>query len=76
MTPEEQAKMKEHLRQVAEIVYKETPSDKLAKFETIELSIREQIQETVAPEISNFFSKQQGEIGQEETERFKPVSDK
>ena len=54
MTPEEQAKVKEHLRQVAEILYKETPSDKLTRFETIELSIREHLQETVAPEISNF----------------------
>lgn len=76
MTPEEQAKLKEHLRQVAEILYKETPSDKLARFETIELSIREHIQETVAPEIGNFFSIQQEEIVQEQRERFKPASEK
>lgn len=73
MTPEEQAKLKEHLRQVAEILYKETPSDKLARFETIELSIREHLQETVAPEISNFFITQQEENPQEENEKFKPV---
>ena len=53
MTPEEQTKLKENLRQVAEILYKETPSDKLVRFETIELSIREHLQEIVAPEISN-----------------------
>ena len=35
MTTEKQAKLKEYLRQVAEILYKETPSDKLVRFETI-----------------------------------------
>ena len=73
MTPEEQAKIKEHLRQVAEILYKETPSDKLDRFETIELSIREHLQETVAPELSNFFIMQQAESQQEEREKFKPA---
>ena len=53
MTPEEQATIKEHLRQVAEILYKNTPSAELTRFETIELSVREHLQETVAPEISN-----------------------
>ena len=76
MTPEEQAKVKEHLRQVAEILYKETPSDKLTRFETIELSIREHLQETVAPEISNFFITQQGESQQEGKGKFKPASEK
>ena len=49
------AKIKEHLRQVAEILYQNTPSAELTIFETIELSIREHLQETVAPGISNFF---------------------
>ncbi len=76
MTPEEQAKLKENLRQVAEILYKETPSDKLARFETIELSIREHLQETVAPEISNFFSTQQEETQGQENGQFKLVLEK
>lgn len=76
MTPEEQAKIKEHLRQVAEILYKETPSDKLDRFETIELSIREHLQETVAPELSNFFITQQAESQQEGKEKFKPALEK
>ena len=76
MTPEEQAKIQEHLRQVAEILYKETPSDKLTRFEDIELSIREHLQETVAPEISNFFIIQQEESQQEGKEKFKPALEK
>ena len=76
MTPEEQAKVKEHLRQVAEILYKNTSSTELTRFETIELSIREHLQETVGPEISNFFTSRQEETQQEEKEKFKPVSEK
>lgn len=77
MTPEEQATVKENLRQISEILYKNTPSAQLTSFETIELSVREHLQETVAPEISNFFSStQQEESLREENEKFKPVSAK
>ena len=76
MTPEEQATIKEHLRQVAEILYKNTPSAELTRFETIELSVREHLQEKVAPEISNFFSTRQEETPQEEKEKFQPVWEK
>ena len=53
MTPEEQAIIQEKLREVAEILYKNTPSEKLTTFETVELSLREHLLETVAPEIGN-----------------------
>ena len=43
MKPEEQATIKENLRQVAEILYKNTPSAQLTGFETIELSVIEHI---------------------------------
>ena len=76
MTPEEHATIKENLRQVAEILYKNTSSVELTSFETIELSIREHLQEIVAPEISNFFITQQEENPQEENEKFKPVRGK
>ncbi len=42
MTPEEQAIIEEKLKGVAEILYKNTPEEKLNTFETIELSIRAQ----------------------------------
>ena len=76
MTPEEQATVKENLRQVAEILYKNTSSAELTSFETIELSVREHLQETVGPEISNFFITQQAETPREEKEKYKPVSGK
>ena len=67
MTPEEQAIVKDKLREVAEILYRNTPTAKLKTFETIELSVREHLLETVAPEIGNFFVIQQEVIKQEES---------
>jgi hypothetical protein len=55
MTPEEQAIVNKKLTEVAEILYKNTPSEELKTFETVELSVREHLLKTVAPEIGNFF---------------------
>ena len=68
MTPEEQAIVQEKLREVAEILYKNTPSEELETFETVELRVREHVLETVAPEIGNSFTNQQGEKRQEESD--------
>ena len=54
MTPEEQQKIKINLQEIAEILYKNTPVDNLQSFESVELSVREHLIETVAPEISIF----------------------
>ena len=40
MTPEEQLIVNQKLREVAEILYKNTPKEELDTFETIELSVR------------------------------------
>lgn len=56
MTPEEQAIVKKKLGEVAEILYKNTPSKKLSTFERVELNVREHLLETVAPKVGNFFS--------------------
>ena len=56
MAPEEQAKVDRKLKEIAEILYKNTPDEELATFETIELSVREQLLKTVAPRIGEFFS--------------------
>lgn len=69
MTPEEQKVVQQKLKEVAEILYKNTPSEELKTFERIELSVREQLLETVAPTIGNFFVIQQEEIKQEESEK-------
>ena len=55
MTPEEQQKIKINLQEIAKILYKNTPVDNLQSFESVELSVREHLIETVAPEISSFF---------------------
>ena len=69
MTPEEQMKVDRKLKEIAEILYNNTPNEELATFETIELSVREQLLETVAPKIGEFFSTQQQEQTQEEKEK-------
>jgi len=55
MTPEEQQKIKINIQEIAAIFYKNTPVEKLQDFESVELSVREHLIETVAPEISGFF---------------------
>lgn len=69
MRPEEQAIVKQKLREVAEILYKNTPAEELKTFETVELSVREHLLETVAPEVGNFFFNQQEARVQEENEK-------
>jgi hypothetical protein len=61
MTPEEQQKIKINLQEIANILYKNTPGEKLQDFESVELSVREHLIEIVAPEISGFFLTQRVE---------------
>jgi hypothetical protein len=68
MTPEEQQKIKINLQEIAAIFYKNTPGEKLQDFESVELSVREHLIETVAPEISCFFFTRRVEKVREETE--------
>ena len=69
MTPEEQAIVKDKLKEVAEILYRNTSPEALETFETIELSVREHLLRTVAPEVGSFFLVQQAETKQEEREQ-------
>ena len=69
MTPEARSVVKEKLREIAEILDRDTSSEDLETFETIELSVRKHILETVAPEIGNFLAIQQEEAEQEESEK-------
>ena len=66
MTPKEQLIIDEKLREVAEILYNNTSTEELSTFETIELSVRKQLLEEVAPKIGEFFSAKQEEVKQEE----------
>jgi hypothetical protein len=74
MTPEEKSVVAQKLREVAEILYNDTPKEELATFGTIELSVRKHLLEKVAPQIGEFFSTKQGGVEQEESEKLKPVS--
>jgi hypothetical protein len=69
MTPEEQSIVDQKLKEVAEILYNNTPDEELNTFETIELSVREHLLTKVAPKIGEFFSIQQQEQVQEEREQ-------
>ena len=68
MTPEEKVIVQEKLQEIAAILYKNTQSEKLTTFETVELSVREHLLETVAPAIGNFFLLRQEAKEQEEQE--------
>jgi Trp operon repressor len=69
MTPEERVIVQQKLREVASILYRNTPSQELETFETVELSVREHLLETVAPKIGEFFLAQQEEQMQEEGDK-------
>lgn len=55
MTPEDHQQLQEYLKGISEILYRNTPSENLKDFETIEKTVREQILTTVAPQIGEFF---------------------
>ena len=55
LSPEENQEIKEHLKAVAQILYQNTSKDELITFEDIEMKLRDEIQELVAPKIAQFF---------------------
>lgn len=69
MTPEEQSIVDQKLKEVAEILYNNTPDEELNTFETIELSVRDHLLKRVAPKIGEFFSIQQQEQAPEGREK-------
>jgi hypothetical protein len=69
MTPEEKQKLKGHMRSISEILVKNTPTESLKDFESIELAIRDHMLKEIGPEIADFFWKQQQTQEQEELEK-------
>ena len=55
MTPEDQQRLKAHLKGVAEILYRNTDSTELSNFESIEKSLRQKMLKEVEPELGRFF---------------------
>ena len=58
LNSEDREKLQEHLKAVADILHRNTSSDRLQTFEKIETTLRDQIQEEVSPEIARFFFRQ------------------
>ncbi|RCJ17756.1 hypothetical protein A6S26_26675 [Nostoc sp. ATCC 43529] len=69
MTPEDKKRLEEHIKEIARILYKNTPLEKIETFEGIETTVREQVLEHVSPKIAFFLSekgqeRQKGKRGQ------------
>jgi len=69
MTPEDRHQLKAHLKEVAEILYRNTAPQELSSFESIEKSLRQKILKEVGPELGSFFFQQYQELKQEEAEK-------
>ena len=69
MTPEDQKRLKAHLKEVASIVYRNTDSTELSNFESIEKSLCQKMLAEVGPELGSFFFQQPQELKQEEREQ-------
>jgi hypothetical protein len=69
MTPEDRQQLKAHLKEVAEIIYRNTAPKELSSFESIEKSLRQKILKEVEPELASFFFQQYQELKREEAEK-------
>ena len=69
MTPEDQKRLKAHLKEVAKILYRNTDSTELSNFESIEKSFSQKILLEVGSELGSFFFQQHQELKQEEREQ-------
>jgi hypothetical protein len=58
ISPEDQAKLDECIKETAQILRKYTDSKKLDSFESIEVEVRNQMLEVVSPRIGEFFFRQ------------------
>ena len=57
MTPEQEQDLKVHLQAVAKILDAESHPEAMKTLEGIELTVREQMQKNVSPELGSFLSK-------------------
>ena len=55
MTPSEKIRVQECVRELAGILYRNTPSDKCQTFEEIEQVVREHLLESVGPDLAFFY---------------------
>ncbi len=57
MTPEQEQALKPHLKAIAQILYDHSDPEAMKTLEGIELTVRQQIQAHVSPELGCFLSK-------------------
>jgi hypothetical protein len=68
MTPDQKQSLKAHLQAIAQILYDDSDPATLKTLEGIEMTLRQQIQTHVSPELGNFLSKQLQERKQANSE--------
>jgi hypothetical protein len=56
MTPEEKAALESHLNAIAKILYENSDPSQMQTLEGIEVTVRQQIQHHVSPELGRFLS--------------------
>ena len=56
MTPIDSERLEACLQEVAEILYRNTPAQKMTNFESLEKTVRTQMLEQVSPKIAFFLS--------------------
>jgi hypothetical protein len=56
MTPEQEQALKEHLQAIAQILYDDSDLEAMKTLEGIEMTVRQQIQTHVSPELGSFLS--------------------
>jgi hypothetical protein len=69
MPPEKETLLKEYLTELAQLMREHTETEKLKDFESMEVEVRDQILELVAPVIGEFFLQKEGKNAQETSER-------
>ncbi len=57
MTRDQEQALKAHLQAIAKILYQDSDPAAMQTLEAIEMTLKQQIQTHVSPELGNFFSK-------------------
>ena len=57
MTPEQEQALKQHLQAIAKILYEDSDRATMQTLEGMEMTLRQQIQTHVSPELGSFLSK-------------------
>lgn len=68
MTPTEEAQIKQHVRAIAEIFYRNTSPEQLITLEDIEQAVRRHLLESVGPDVALFLSKREPKVTQEKND--------